>query len=148
MNVCFDQGSEDYWILAPGSKINWGAQRPGAPGPCNATASPVYRYSASPDATKPDDFYLFDAYGGFSKLVVGYKAFNDTMTFTSVSGQRSTIPNLRASLAEFVSVAEPDLTGHCGYPNDLTYDAGILGIAPYRNSPEEVRTRLAYSSTP
>ncbi|KAI0394435.1 aspartic peptidase domain-containing protein [Xylariaceae sp. FL0594] len=140
MNVCFDQGSEDYWVLAPGSKINWGAERPGAPGPCNATASPVYQYSASPAATKPEDFYLFDAYGNFNKLVVGYKAFNDTMTFTSVSGQRSTVPKLRASLVEFVSVLEVDLTGHCGIPDDLLYDAGILGIAPYRNSSEDGTT--------
>ncbi|KAI1810613.1 aspartic peptidase domain-containing protein [Poronia punctata] len=135
MAVCFDQGSEDYWVLAPDSVINWGAQRPGAPGPCNATASPIYEYSESSDASSPEHFDLFAAYGGYNKFVQASEAVNDTMTFTSVAGQRSTIPNLRTALVEFVSVVVPDETGNCAaVPKDLSYDAGILGIAPYRDN--------------
>lgn len=138
MNICFDQGSEDFWVLEPGAKFNWGSERLGLPGPCNVTASPSYDYSASSDATTPVPAQYFQGYGGLSKIVLGDATFQDTMTFTSVAGQRSTIKGIPSALVNFVTVRVPDRSGQCELTDDLTYDAGILGTAPYQNS-DDVR---------
>ncbi|KAI3325460.1 acid protease [Xylariaceae sp. AK1471] len=136
MAVCFDQGSEDYWVLEPGAVFNWGSERVGQPGPCNISASPFYEYSASPYATKPVPANYFQAYGGLSKIVLGDATFDDTMTFTSVAGQRSTIPGVRSALVDFITVLQPDDSGQCDITDAIVYDTGILGIAPYQNSSE------------
>ncbi|GAP84970.1 putative peptidase a1 protein [Rosellinia necatrix] len=142
MPVCFDQGSESYWLLEPGAVYNWGSERIGVPGPCNISAGPVYEYAASLDATEPAPFDYFNAYGGFSKVIIGNATFEDTMTFTSVAGQRSTIPGVGSALANFISVRLPDFSGKCIPDDDLTYDVGILGTAPYRSNPDASRPHL------
>lgn len=142
MAVCFDQGSESFWVLEPGAVYNWGSERIGQPGACNTTAGPVYDYSASSDATEPVSFDFFNAYGGFSKVIIGNVTFEDTMTFTSVSGQRSTIPGVGSALANFISVRSPDFSNKCEVPDDLEYDVGILGTAPYRTNPDASRPHL------
>ncbi|KAI1757576.1 acid protease [Xylaria castorea] len=133
MPVCFDQGSESFWVLEQGAVYNWGSEMLATLGQCNISATPVYEYSASPDATVAP-FNYFNAYGGFSKFVLGNATVNDTMTFTSVAGQRSTIPSIRSALVNLISVRLPDQSGQCKPADDLTYDVGILGTAPYQNS--------------
>ncbi|KAI0537449.1 hypothetical protein GGR58DRAFT_471614 [Xylaria digitata] len=139
MPVCFDQGSEDYWLAEPGAVLNWGTERAGVPGPCNTSTAPVYDYSASPDATDPVPFSHFNAYGGGSKNILGDATFEDTMTFTSVAGQRSTIPGVRSALANFINVRLPDPSGQCEVTEDIKkYNVGILGIAPYQDTNDHV----------
>ncbi|KAH8158905.1 hypothetical protein CIB48_g9343 [Xylaria polymorpha] len=133
MPVCFDQGSETFWVLEPGAVYNWGSESLATQGPCNISAALVYDYYASPDATTAPSEY-FNAYGGFSKFVLGNATVDDTMTFTSVAGQRSTISGVRSALVNFINVRGPDQSGQCKADDDLTYDVGILGTAPYQNS--------------
>ncbi|KAJ8120677.1 hypothetical protein O1611_g10306 [Lasiodiplodia mahajangana] len=104
MPVCFDQGSDTYWVLEPGAVFNWGSEQLGVPGACNITATPVYEYLSSLDATDPVPFQYFNAYGGLSKIVLGNATLEDTMTFTSVAGQRSTLSGVRTALANFITV--------------------------------------------
>ncbi|KAI0202103.1 acid protease [Astrocystis sublimbata] len=154
MPVCFDQGSESFWILGPGALYNWGSEAlpaPGRPGPCNTSATPVYEYSASPDAdTAP--FPYINAYAGFSKIVSGDSVVDDTMTFTSVAGQKSSIADIRAALVDFYMVRYPDFSGQCD-PAGLTYDVGILGTAPfhynndYKSSEPHLRQELLEQGT-
>ncbi|KAI0404678.1 acid protease [Xylaria palmicola] len=134
MPVCFDQGSETFWLLGPGGMFNWGSDQLGLPGPCNASAAPVYEYAASPDSTDPAPFDYAAAYGGFAKIVVGNATVSDTLTFTSVSGQRSTIPGLNTALVNLIIERIPDTSGRCELADDITYDVGILGVAPYVNN--------------
>ncbi|TGJ84553.1 hypothetical protein E0Z10_g4194 [Xylaria hypoxylon] len=139
MPVCFDQGSEDYWVTEPGAVFNWGSELSGVRGPCNMSITTVYEYSASPDATDPVPFGYYDSYGGGSKNVLGDTTVEDTMTFTSVAGQRSTIPGVRSVLAKFINIWYPDPSGQCEVTDDLKkYDVGILGTAPYQNSTEDI----------
>ncbi|KAJ3564828.1 hypothetical protein NPX13_g7715 [Xylaria arbuscula] len=139
MPVCFDQGSEDYWVAEPGAVLNWGAQFAGAPGPCNISIAPVYDYSASPDATEPVPHDYFNVYGGSSKFVIGDATVNATMTFTSVAGQRSTIAGVRTALTNIISVRLEDASGKCEVTDSVSkYDVGILGTAPYQTGPGHV----------
>ncbi|KAI1259659.1 acid protease [Xylariaceae sp. FL1019] len=138
IKVCFDQGSESYWLLDKAAVYNWGCDGLFCLGPCNVSATPAYDYSASPDASKPVPFEYFSAYGDAAKFVVGDAAVEDTMTFVSVSGQRSTIPGIETALIDAYSVRGGD-DGKCT-PQDISYDQGILGIAPYRHDAEHNTT--------
>jgi hypothetical protein len=140
MPVCFDQGSENYWVLEPGAVYNFGCAGLGCLGPCNISASPFYDYSASPDATEPVPFDYSDIYGGYSKIVLGNATFEDTLTFTSVAGQKSTIPGIRTALVNLITVRGADESGTCA-AEGITYDVGILGTAPYQQGPEVRRAR-------
>ncbi|KAI0516963.1 aspartic peptidase domain-containing protein [Xylaria bambusicola] len=139
MPVCFDQGSEDFWVAEPGAVLNWGAQYAGQVGPCNTSMSPVYDYSASPDATEPAPYDYFNVYGGSSKYVLGNATVDDTMVFTSVAGQQSTIAGIRTALTNLVSVRLEDESGHCEVTERVSnYDVGILGTAPFQIGPGHI----------
>ncbi|GAW13342.1 hypothetical protein ANO14919_027250 [Xylariales sp. No.14919] len=139
MPVCFDQGSEDYWLAEPGSVYNWGSEQLGVVGPCNMSITPVYDYPASSDATDPVPASYYNVYSGGAKNILGDATFEDTMTFTSVTGQRSTIPGVRSALVNFINVRVPDPSGQCEVTEDLKkYDVGILGTAPYQDNDDHI----------
>ncbi|KAI1131381.1 acid protease [Nemania abortiva] len=133
MPVCFDQGSDTYWVLEPGAVFNWGSEQLGVLGACNISATPVYEYLSSLDATDPVPFDYFNGYSGLSKIVLGNTTLEDTMTFTSVAGQKSALPGVRTALANFITVRQPDFSGTCD-ASEITYDVGIMGIAPFQNT--------------
>ncbi|KAH8682690.1 aspartic peptidase domain-containing protein [Xylariales sp. PMI_506] len=133
VEVVFDQGSDSFWVFGPNSTMNWGCTSLFCEGPCNASVTSYYDYPDSGNATSPEPFIFEDAYGGFTKIVEGNLELNDTMIFTSVAGQQSTIPNVRVSVANFMIQRLGD-DGDCIF--DGEYDVAIMGIAPYQQGAE------------
>ncbi|CAJ2499824.1 Uu.00g026770.m01.CDS01 [Anthostomella pinea] len=133
IEVQFDQGSENFWIFGPNATMNWGCNGLFCSGPCNTTVTPFYDYPNSPSTTDTAKFEFFGGYGGYTKRVYGDISVNDTMLFTSASGQWSQIPGVRVSMAYYMQQRLED-DGTCSKPG--AYDKSILGTAPFQRSAE------------
>lgn len=129
IDVVYDQGSENFWLMAPDSIINWGCQGLACAGKCNVTETSVYDYTKSSTA-KPFSFPNQYMYGMFDKLASGDTAVNDTMTFVNVAGATSTIPNVEVALEFYLQNRIGMTNGECSPIPD--HDVGILGVAPWQ----------------
>ncbi|PYI00052.1 acid protease [Aspergillus ellipticus CBS 707.79] len=123
IEVVYDLGSDTFWTFGPNSTENWGCTSLFCPGPCNASVTDYYNWPESSTASKPEAFDFFASYGGFTKLVTGDIAINDTFTFTSVADQSSTIPNLEVAVVDYMQ----QRLGTNGTCINGPYDLGIMG---------------------
>lgn len=131
IDVVYDQGSENFWLMAPNSTVNWGCQGLGCQGQCNITETAVYDYTKSSSATTSPFEGLY-MYGLFDKLIMGDKAVKDTLTFVNVAGASSTIPGIDFAVEYY-------LQNRIGMTNNTCarvpgHDVGILGVAPYQQN--------------
>ncbi|OOF93338.1 hypothetical protein ASPCADRAFT_209283, partial [Aspergillus carbonarius ITEM 5010] len=139
IEVVYDLGSDTFWTFGPNSTENWGCTSLFCPGPCNISVTDYYNWPASPTASQPTPFDFFASYGDFTKFVSGDLTINDTFTFTSAAAatttdtdQSSTIPNLQVAVVDYMQ-QRLGTSGTC--TDNVAYDHGILGVAPYQHSP-------------
>ncbi|PWY92993.1 acid protease [Aspergillus sclerotioniger CBS 115572] len=131
IEVVYDLGSDTFWTFGPNSTENWGCTSLFCPGPCNITVTDYYDWPASSTASKPSPASFFASYGDFTKFVSGDITINDTLTFTSVADQSSTIPNVEVAVVNYMQ-QRLGTDGTCN--GGVAYDLGILGVAPYQHS--------------
>lgn len=131
IDVVYDQGSENFWLMAPNATVNWGCQALACQGACNATETAVYDYTQSSTATTHDFGSLY-LYGMFDKVVRGDIAVNDTLTFANVAGVESTVEGVEVALESYLQ-NRIGYNGTCGAMP--AHDVGILGISPYQRNP-------------
>ncbi|CAN8099943.1 unnamed protein product [Discula destructiva] len=131
IDVVYDQGSENFWLMAPNSTLNWGCNSLACQGKCNATETLVYDYTESSTATT-QPFGSQYMYGLFDKVLNGDIAMNDTLTFVNVAGAESTIPGVEVALEYYLQMRIGLANDTCGrVPN---HDTGILGVAPFQQN--------------
>lgn len=131
IDVVYDQGSENFWLMAPNSTVNWGCQSLACAGPCNSTETAVYDYTQSSTATT-EAFNSSYMYGLFDKLLVGDMAINDTLTFVNEAGVASTVPGVEVALEYYLQNRIGILNDTCGATPG--HDVGILGVSPYQHN--------------
>lgn len=131
IDVVYDQGSENFWLMAPNATVNWGCQALACQGPCNVTETAVYDYTQSSTAvTEPfGSLYL---YGTFDKVLSGSIAVNDTLKFVNVAGAESTIPGIEFALENYLQ-NRIGTNGTCS-ATAPDHDVGILGVSPYQHN--------------
>ncbi|KAH8589397.1 aspartic peptidase domain-containing protein [Bisporella sp. PMI_857] len=129
IEVVFDQGSENFWVFGPDAVMNWGKTCLFCQGQCNTTVTPYYDPSLSATAST-EPFSFFNGYGAYTKIVQGDTSANDTLTFSSTSGQKSNVP-VRVALVDYMQQRLSD-GGQCIAAEN--YDRGILGTAPFQRS--------------
>lgn len=130
IDVVYDQGSENFWLMAPNATVNWGCQALACQGPCNATETAVYDYTESSTATT-QAFESGYMYGLFDKLLRGDIAVNDTLTFVNVAGAENTVEGIEFAL-EYYLQNRIGTNGTCGPV--FEHDVGILGVSPYQHN--------------
>lgn len=131
IDVVYDQGSENFWLMAPNATVNWGCTSLACQGPCNVTETEVYDYTQSSSAVT-SEFGSQYLYGLFDKVVLGDMAVNDTLTFVNVAGVESTIPGIEFALERYLQ-NRIGYNGTCGAAAPL-HDVGILGVSPYQHN--------------
>lgn len=131
IDVVYDQGSENFWLMAPNATVNWGCQALACQGACNVTETAVYDYTQSSTAvTEPfGSLYL---YGMFDKVLRGDIAVNDTLTFVNAAGASSTVAGIEFALESYLQ-NRIGTNGTCG-ATAPAHDVGILGVSPYQHN--------------
>ncbi|PQE30517.1 peptidase a1 protein [Rutstroemia sp. NJR-2017a WRK4] len=125
IEVVVDFGSSDFWIFGPNATINYGSPYLGFTGQCNTSPSAYYH----PSAAHPiSNFSAAYAYGGNSKILTANAIVNDTLSFPSSPSPSRSIPNIEVALVNHGSVRQA-VASDAPCP-DLSYDLGILGLAP------------------
>lgn len=130
IDVVYDQGSENFWLMAPNATVNWGCQALACQGACNATETAVYDYTQSSTATTQEFGSLY-LYGMFDKVLTGDIAVNDTLTFVNVAGVESTVQGVEVALETYLQ-NRIGTNGTCGAVP--SHDVGILGVAPFQHN--------------
>lgn len=130
IDVVYDQGSENFWLMAPNATVNWGCRSLACQGACNVTETEVYDYTQSSSAVT-EEFGSQYLYGMFDKVVLGDMAVNDTLTFVNVAGVESTIPGVEFALEHYLQ-NRIGYNGTCGAAP--LHDVGILGVSPYQHN--------------
>lgn len=137
IEVCYDLGSPDFWLFAPGSIQNWGCRYLSCQGHCNRTVPDAGTYDASlsPTASKVEPWDTYYGYGGgLAKMFQTDGIVNDTFSFASLDGKYSTkVPNVQVALVDYLQQRIDD-EGSCSPVP--AYDFSILGLAPYISSPD------------
>lgn len=129
IDVVYDQGSENFWMMAPNSTVNWGCQSLACQGKCNITETEVYDYTKSSTAVL-EPFGNQYMYGLFDKLLNGDFTVNDTMTFVNVAGASSTIPGVEVAVENYLQNRIGMTANACD--RVPFHDVGIMGVAPYQ----------------
>lgn len=130
IDVVYDQGSENFWLMAPNATVNWGCQSLACQGACNATETVFYDYEESSTATT-EAFSSGYMYGTFDKILLGDIAVNDTLTFVNVAGVESTVPGIEVALENYLQNRIGMSNNSCSVVPE--HDVGILGISPYQH---------------
>lgn len=131
IDVVYDQGSENFWLMAPNATVNWGCQSLACQGACNVTETTVYDYEKSSTATT-SAFSSGYMYGTFDKILLGDIAVNDSLTFVIVAGVQSTIPGIEVALENYLQNRIGMTNNSCDFVPE--HDVGILGISPYQQN--------------
>lgn len=131
IDVVYDQGSENFWLMAPNATVNWGCQALACQGPCNVTETAVYDYEKSSTATT-EAFSSGYMYGTFDKILLGDVAVNDTLTFVNAAGVESTVPGIEVALERYLQNRIGLTDNSCSAVPE--HDVGILGISPYQHN--------------
>lgn len=144
IDVCFDQGSEMFWVFGPQTDYLWGGRFP--PGTCSSPVGlPMYDYQNSPrhPELKDMDESFSILYGGGARSLFGNSTVTDTMMFSSSAGQVSTIANITGALPFAMFFQQEDTQGRCD-PKELDHwyvDRGILGISKYKSDSQKPHVR-------
>lgn len=130
IDVVYDQGSENFWLMAPNAVVNWGCNSLACQGPCNATETATYDYTQSSSATTQafDSAYM---YGTFDKIMSGNIAVNDTITFVNVAGVESTVLGVEVALESYLQNRIGQTNNSCAGATPA-HDVGIMGVSPWQ----------------
>lgn len=125
VKMVMDTGSANIWTWAPGGIMNWGSPYLLTQGPCNQTVPTGYEPSLSSTGSLTNHSSAY-AYAGNSKIVTGSVYATDTVTPV---GGNAGLPNTQFALEDF-GIMKINDDGTC---STISYDKGILGLAPYIN---------------